>query len=172
MNRRWSGDWYSADCSVTILSVLIRSMQEYPVLKPCCSFLMPLLILPVILLSIILEKSLFTVLSSVIPLQLLHVFKSPFFATLIITPIFQSLGNPSSCQILINSGNTMSMCVRLLLVTVPKFGLFQVFYCSLDYLLPLSILLCWVVMCLHSVLLFSLLLWQLLYYIYDSNFCF
>jgi hypothetical protein len=83
-------------------------MQEYPVLKPCCSFLMPLLILPVILLSIILEKSLFTVLSSVIPLQLLHVFKSPFFATLIITPIFQSLGNPSSCQILINSGNTMS----------------------------------------------------------------
>jgi hypothetical protein len=91
---------------VTILSVLIRSMQEHPVLEPCCSFLRP--ILPIILSSIILQKSLFTVLSSVIALQLLHVFEFPSFGTLIITPIFKSLANTSSCQILINSGNNMS----------------------------------------------------------------
>jgi hypothetical protein len=91
-------------------------MQKHPVLEPCCSFLGP--ILPIILSSIILQKSLFTVLSSVIALQLLHVFKSPSFGTLIITPIFKSLANTSSCQILINSGNTRNMSADVCASTI------------------------------------------------------
>ena len=76
------------------------SMHDLPLLNPACSWRRILSIAVDILFRIMRLKILHVIDNKVMPRQLLQFPKSPFFASLIIVPVFQSSGVSSSSHIL------------------------------------------------------------------------
>ena len=84
--------FHSWHCSIIYCNVKIWSTQDLPFRKPACSLRISGSMAAEMLSRITLPKTLLVTDSRVIPLQLLHILKSPFFDNLTISPVFQSLG--------------------------------------------------------------------------------
>ena len=69
------------------------SMHDFPFLKTGCSWRSSLSSA-----AVMRQKTLLVMDSSVMPLQLLHSDRFPFFASLMIVPLFQAEGIPSLSQ--------------------------------------------------------------------------
>ena len=76
------------------------SMHPTPGLKPACSFLKMVLMASLSLIWMILQKTLLGTESSVTLRQFVHCVLSPFFGSLMISPLHQSSGTVSAFQIL------------------------------------------------------------------------
>ena len=90
--RRYSGDLHLLECSMIIRKVLMWSTQDRFGLKPFCSLRNCALSVGDILASIMNARTLWIVLSNVMPRQFLHWLRSPFFGIVIIIPSFHSPG--------------------------------------------------------------------------------
>lgn len=98
---------YSIYCSMIMCTVLILSVHDRFARKPAC-FLNSLFNGSTILFRMILLKTLLTIDSRAIPLQLLHSVMLPFFGILTITASFHSSRSLSETQISLKSGYSMS----------------------------------------------------------------
>ena len=91
--------FHSWHCSMICRNVKIWSPQDLPFRKPARSLRISGSMAAEILSRITLLKTLLVTDSRVIPLQLLHILRSPFFGNLTISPVFQSLGISSFSHI-------------------------------------------------------------------------
>lgn len=91
-NIRYNGLFHSEDCSIIILRVFMRSVQDLFGLKPYCDFLSMVSIASLVLFKITLVKILLGTDNKVMPLQLSQLLRSPFFGILMIIPLPHSLG--------------------------------------------------------------------------------
>ena len=105
--------FHSFDSSASILSTNIRSEQDLPVLKPCCSSRR-------VASSAFCRRCKMTEANSLnetgrrlMPLQLWQFIKSPFLKSLTIMPLLQSLGTFSKVHILVKRESQMDMQVLI-----------------------------------------------------------
>ena len=94
-----TGVFHSWHCFLICRSVKIWSLQDLPFRKPAYSLCISGSMAVEILSRITLLKTVLVTDSRVIPLQLMHIPRSPFFGNLTISPVFQSLGISSSSHI-------------------------------------------------------------------------
>ena len=100
----YSGVCHSSDCSMMIRRVAMWSPQDLSWQKPACSFHRVLSRAFLSLFTMIHVRILLGMKSSMIPHQLLHDDRSPFFGSFSRYPVFHSSGICSFSQIFIRSG--------------------------------------------------------------------
>ena len=127
-NTEYTGVCHSSDCSMIIRSVAMWSVQDLSWRKPACSSRRVLSRAFLSLSRMILVRILLGTESSVIPRQLLHDDKSPFFGCFTKYPFFHSSGICSLSQIFIWSEWIISVEVwtsafRLVLLVECRLGL-------------------------------------------------
>ena len=105
--------FHSFDSLTSILSTNIRSEQDLPVLKPCCSSRR-------VASSTFRRRGIMTEANSLdetgrrlMPLQLWQFIKSPFLKSLTIMPLLQSLGTFTKVHILVKRESQMDMQVLI-----------------------------------------------------------
>ena len=108
MKFRCNSSLNSVHCSIMFLSVKIWSMHPLFLLKPACSSLSFLSISFSILFSKILVKILLGIDNSVIPRQLSHVPRSPFFGILTIRPFCYWFGMFSEFHMFLMKSQSIS----------------------------------------------------------------
>ena len=108
MKFRCNSSLNSVHCSIMFLSVKIWSMHPLFLLKPACSSLSFLSISFSILFSKILVKILLGIDNSVIPHQLSHVPRSPFFGILTIRPFCYWFGMFSEFHMFLMKSQSIS----------------------------------------------------------------
>ena len=103
MKFMYKDEFHSRNCSTMFLSTKIWSVHERPLLNPACSSLSHLSTPCGILWSRTLQKIFPGTDRRLIPLQLPHTERSPFFGSFTMMPFFQSSGTFSSSHAWLNS---------------------------------------------------------------------